>query len=108
MSEKSVHAILTDLARITGRPVNVTADPLMARMQIVAMVAEAKFEQNLTWAQVGEIIGTGPNPVLAKKAIKNIAGNAQKELAGRAMSMSMADPVKIVTPSACTSAGKDT
>jgi hypothetical protein len=101
---KSVLAVLRDLSRITGRPVDVTGDVTTARMLIVSMIAEAKYEKGFTWAQCGEILGVAGSPQAVKAQVKNIARSAQGELAKRAM----ATPMKNPGTSACTPAGKDT
>jgi hypothetical protein len=91
LTEKSTAAVLSDLARITGRRLSITGDPLSARMQIVKMVAEIR-EDGYTWAQVGAILGVEASPAVIKKTVRDIARAAQGELARRVMMTPMTHP----------------
>lgn len=95
MTERSALEIIRDLARVTGRPVSYTADPLAIRMQIVKMIAEAKDEGTLTWAQAGQILGVQGSPAAVKAVVRNIAKAAQKELAARAAVTPMTHPAPV-------------
>jgi hypothetical protein len=89
---KSMEAVLRDLARATGRRITITGDETNIRMQIVSVIAEAKSEGIITWAQIGQVLGVQQEPKLIKKTIRDIARAAQDELARRAMATAMTRP----------------
>lgn len=91
---KSMQMVLRDLARATGRRIDIPADVMGAQMQIISTIAAAKSEGLITWAQVGHILGVPASPKLVKKAVRDIARAAQDELARRAMATPMTSPTR--------------